>query len=307
MRQFLLVMVLCLPLVAFAGPEKTAPNPKDASPKTIEPGMSEEEVNKLFKYQTGKVTLRNGLATLNLPEGYRYLDPDQSDRVLVDLWGNPPGPKTLGMIFPPNIQPTTEGSWVVVIRYEEEGFVKDDEADSINYSDLLKEMQESAKETNEERKKKGYDTVEIVGWAEQPSYDKAAHKLYWAKNLKFSDSAENTLNYDVRVLGRRGVLSLNAVSTMAKLTTVKADMKDVIGFVEFNEGNRYTDFNPNIDKVAAYGIGALIVGTVAAKAGLFKGLFALLLAGKKFVAIAVVALFGLIAKLFSRKSKTEEA
>ena len=62
-------------------------------------------------------------------------------------------------------------------------------------------------------------------------------------------------------------------------------MADVIAFTNFNEGNRYEDFDPELDKVAAYGIGALVAGKVAAKAGLFKGLFALLLAGKKFILV----------------------
>ena len=66
---------------------------------------------------------------------------------------------------------------------------------------------------NEEREKQGFERVTLIGWAEPPSYDAAAHKLYWAKELAFADNPDHTLNYNIRVLGRRGVLVLNAYAS----------------------------------------------------------------------------------------------
>ena len=66
-------------------------------------------------------------------------------------------------------------------------------------------------------------------------------------------------------------------------------------------GNTYADFNPSIDKVAAYGIGALIAGKVAAKAGLLKGLIALLLASKKLLVVAAIAIGAAVKSLLGRK------
>jgi uncharacterized membrane-anchored protein len=162
-------------------------------------------------------------------------------------------------------------------------------------------MQEGVAEGNEARKKAGYPTLALVGWATPPRYDKSTHKLYWAKELAFNDQPEHTLNYNVRVLGRRGVLVLNAVSGMNQLAQIEKVMPDVIAFTEFNDGHRYADFNPSSDRVAAYGIAALIAGGVAAKAGLFAKLFALILAGKKFIIIGAVALFAFLAKFLKRK------
>ena len=68
----------------------------------------------------------------------------------------------------------------------------------------------------------------------RPHYDAAAHKLYWAKEIRFSDGPESTLNYDIRVLGRHGVLSLNAVAAMGQLQQIKTDMQEVIAFTEFS-------------------------------------------------------------------------
>jgi len=265
-----------------------------------------EEVASRLKFQQGEIKLKDGLATLKVPEKFNYLDPDQTDTVLVQIWGNPPRhEKTLGMLFPADISAASPDSWGVVITYDEDGYVKDDEAAKINYDDLLKQMQEDTREANQERTKQGYEAVELVGWAEPPRYDKDSHKLYWAKELSFGGDTEHTLNYDIRALGRRGVLSLNAVASMGQLQSIEKDMQQVLAFVEFNQGHRYGDYVAGVDKVAAYGIGALIAGGIAAKAGLFKLLLGALIAGKKFVIVAFVALGAFLKRLFSGRRKEE--
>jgi uncharacterized membrane-anchored protein len=267
-----------------------------------------EEIASGLKFQQGEIKLKDGLATLKVSAKFRYLDPDQTDTVLVQLWGNPPSQeKTLGMLFPAEISPSAPESWGVVITYDEDGYVKDDEAAGINYDDLLKGMQEGTREANQERIKQGYEAIELIGWAAPPRYDQTAHKLYWAKELSFGGEPEHTLNYDIRALGRRGVLSLNAVASVSQLQMVEKDMREVLSFVEFNEGHRYGDYVAGVDKVAAYGIGALIAGKLAAKAGLFKLL--LLFAAKfwKLLIIAALAIGALVKKLLSGRRKEEPA
>src|SRR6201999_2028482 len=107
--------------------------------------------------------------------------------------------------------------WAVIVSYEEDGYVKDEEAGKINYDELLKQMQKGIHDANKERERDGYPAMELVGWAAAPRYDRNTHKLYWAKNLKFTGEDENTLNYNIRMLGRRGVLVLNAVASMHQL------------------------------------------------------------------------------------------
>ena len=263
--------------------------------------MTAEEFVASLKFQQGDVELPGGMAKLKVPASFRYLGPQDAERVLVQAWGNPKGTGTLGMLFPAYVSPVSENSWGVVITFDEDGYVSDKDADTIKYDKLLAEMQAGVAEGNEARKKAGYPTLALVGWATPPRYDKSTHKLYWAKELAFNDQPEHTLNYNVRVLGRRGVLVLNAVSGMNQLAQIEKVMPDVIAFTEFNDGHRYADFNPNSDRVAAYGIAALIAGGVAAKAGLFAKLFALILAGKKFIIIGAVALLAFLAKFLKRK------
>lgn len=256
------------------------------------------EIEKNLKFQTGKISISNNLATLNLSDKYRYLNPQEAEIVLHDMWKNPPNQKSLGMIVPKDVSLLDENSWGVVISYTDDGHVDDSDAASIDYNELLTSMQESSRQDSQERQKQGYSSLELVGWAAAPHYDDATHKLYWAQNFKSSDSDENTLNYDVRILGRTGVLSLNAIASMKNLSQIEADMKDVLAQADFNQGNRYEDFDSSTDKVAAYGIGALVAGKVLAKVGFFAAALKILAGAWKFIAIGAVALFGWLSRMF---------
>jgi uncharacterized membrane-anchored protein len=276
-----------------------------AAPSASAPAVAEasEEAEKRafvasLGFRSGKIPVAD-VAELNVPESFRYIGPEDAGKVL-RAWGNLGGSDTLGMLFPKDLGPFDDNSWAVVITYVSDGHVSDEDAEETDYDELLKEMREGTEEDNAERRKLELATAELIGWAEPPHYDKATHKLYWAKELSFSDSKTHTLNYSIRALGRVGVLELNAVASTAQLRQVKAGMSDVLNFVEFTNGNRYTDYKEG-DKTAAYGIAALVAGGVAAKTGLLKGIFLALLAGKKFVIIGAIALFAAVKAFLSRR------
>jgi uncharacterized membrane-anchored protein len=294
MHKFLFATLFCLTL----GSAGAAPG-NDAAAQQ----QSEQQLVSSFKPQEGKITLPGNIATLDLPANFRYLNPADTAR-LVEAWGNPPGATTLGMIVPAGVHPLSAESWGVVITYDKDGHVKDDDADGINYGKLLSEMQEGLEKSNPERKQQGYSAMHLVGWAEQPHYDKASHKLYWAKELQSEGQAHHGLNYNIRVLGREGVLVLNAVAGIEQLGQIKAEMQKITAFTNFTAGNRYADFNGSTDKVAEYGIAALVAGGVAAKLGFFGKLFALLLAFKKLIIVGVAAGGSALWKFFKREKKS---
>lgn len=260
-----------------------------------------------LSYQTGDIKLRDGLAILHLDEAFRYLSPEDTQRVLVDGWGNPPGGETLGMIVPAKTSPLHErDGWAVIVTFAEDGYVEDGDAEDIDYDELLEQMKEDTAASNEERKAAGYGAIGLVGWAEPPRYDSATNRLYWAKRLTFEGADTDTLNYAIRVLGRKGVLELNAVASMEQLAQIRSDMQKVLPRAEFSAGERYADFNPDMDKVAAYGIGGLIAGKVLTKVGLFAGFFKILLAMKKLLIFGVIGIGALVAKLLGRKKAEGE-
>ena len=265
-----------------------------------------EELDSKLAYQTGKVQLSGGMATITLPPSFRFLG-EQDSRKLLVAWGNPPesAQGVLGMLVPADVSPLSEDGWAIVVTYDDDGYVNDEDAKTLNYDKVLNEMQEQTVASNEARQKEGFEPITLIGWAEPPHYDAAAHKLYWAKELKFGSSTDHTLNYSIRILGRRGVLVLNAVSSIGQLDVVKKGTPDVLAAVEFNEGHRYADYLPGTDKAAAYGIGGLILGATAAKAGLFKLIWVALLASKKLIIAGVVAAGAAIKKLFGGRNEAE--
>lgn len=127
---------------------------------------------------------------------------------------------------------------------------------------------------------------------------------HWAKDLKFEGEGGDTLNYSIRMLGRKGVLELNAIAEVRQFSEIDRQTPQILSMVDFKQGNRYADFDPKTDKVAKYGIAALVAGgalAVAAKAGLLKVLWIGLLAAKKFIIIGVIALVAFFKKIFGRR------
>ena len=298
LRPILMAALLC----ALHTPVQAASNPAPIPAEVAQAQQTPEQFLATLKQQHGTITLPSGIATLKLNNEFYYLDPKDTERLLTDGWGNPPGHETLGMIIPKAVNPLTASGWGVIVSYKDDGHISDEDAAKIDYADLLKQMQEEDEEDNKERQKQGYAGLHLLGWAEQPHYDETSHKMYWARELKADDAEDSTLNYSIRVLGRKGVLELNAVASMADLPTIKQELPKVIAFTNFTEGNLYTDYNPGTDKLASYGLAALVGGGLAAKAGLFAKIGIFLLAAKKFLIVGLVVIAGFVRKLFSRKS-----
>ncbi len=254
-----------------------------------------DSIENSYTYTYGQIELPNGVASIQVPEGYKYLDATQAEHVLTELWGNPPGDDlSLGFLLREGQQLMADTGYVFNIQYDEIGYVEDDDAEDIDYDDLMKEMQEDSDAENQEREAQGYEPIHFIGWAAQPSYDHDRKVLYWAKEIQFGDDEVNTLNYNIRILGRKGVLVMNAIASMPNLSLVEADLPEVLNTVEFNQGYAYHDFNPDFDEVAAWSIGGLVAGKVLAKAGFFV----VLLKFWKVIALAVAGAAGTFWKKF---------
>jgi uncharacterized membrane-anchored protein len=230
----------------------------------------------------------------------RYLSPEDAKKLLVDVWNNPPAVArgTLGALVPPDFDALSDSGWAIIMFYSEDGHVADDDAEKIDYAELLGTMQEAVRAQNEERRKQGYEELELVGWARPPYYDKAAHKLHWAKHLR-SPGGDN-LNYNVRVLGRRGVLVLNFVAAMDSLADIERSIPGVLADVNFTDGNRYDQYEPGNDKLAEYGIAALIAGVALKKVGVLAAIIGFIVAAKKIFIIGVVAVLAGFGRFFKR-------
>ncbi|MBO9699859.1 MAG: DUF2167 domain-containing protein [Sporocytophaga sp.] len=304
MRKLYFLFFICFlfPFLTFSiSPEEE----EEAMEDTLSTMLYLDSLENSFKYQTGLVKIKD-YATIKVPAGFKFLDAEQSIYVLHSLWGNPEDPTILGLLFPEDMGPMHPDSWAISVEYSEEGHIDDDDAEDIDYDELLTEMKKDAESANPGRVQGGYEPIHLIGWAAKPYYDAENKKLHWAKEIQFGDSATgvNTLNYNIRILGRKGYLMLNAIGGMSQLGAINKDIDKVLASVEFTEGYKYSDFNPEMDKVAAYGIGGLVAGKVLAKVGFFG----ILAKFGKVIILGIGAALTFIWKFFTgrRKNKVDE-
>jgi uncharacterized membrane-anchored protein len=234
-------------------------------------------------------------AVLKVPAGQIFIPMPEAGRIMRAM-GNSSDPSLLGAIFP------EEGHWMIVARYQKSGYIKDDDAKDWNADDLLKSLKEGTEQGNKERVQRGIPEMQLVGWAEKPNYEAATHRLVWSAITKDKQSSSDRqgVNYNTYALGREGYISLNLVTALNDLPQQKSIAKDLLGHLEFTDGKRYSDFNISTDKVAEYGLAALVAGVAAKKLGLFALIFAFFAKFAKLALVAVVGLGALIGKLFGR-------
>jgi uncharacterized membrane-anchored protein len=289
--------LLLTPLMALA----------DVAPRE-EPRMAaeqEEDVPPEFPpgVKPGPLTVDLGhQLSLDVPEEHVFLDKSVAAEFL-EQNGSFYHDNLLGIV----VSKAEGAPWFVVIRYQDEGYIKDDE--SLDAKEILDAIKEGQEQANEQRVQRGFKALRIGDWTEAPHYDREQHHLVWALSASTDDGT--SVNYNTRVLGRRGFVSLNLVVDPENLEPSKPHVVKLLKNTTFNQGARYADFQEGTDKVAEYGLAGIVLGGAGlgaaklvkvgllAKAGKF--LFAILIAGKKFIFIAVVGLLVLLKKLFGGK------
>ena len=237
-------------------------------------------------------------ATLKIAAGQAFV-PTAEAAKLLQAMGNRSGTDLLGMILPMG-----KAEWMVVARNVKAGYIKDDDARDWKADELLKDIREGTEQSNSERKSRGIPEMEIVGWVQPPTYDAAAQRLVWSLSSKDKgapDSADKGVNYNTYALGREGYISLNLVTEMKTIEQEKAVAHALLASLNFNDGKRYADFNSSTDKVAEYGLAALIGGVAAKKLGLLAVIGVFLLKFWKILLIGGVGIGALVAK-FRKKN-----
>ena len=242
-------------------------------------------------------------ATLKLPAGYVYV-PTPAAAKLLQSMGNSSGPSLIGLVFPEG-----PANWFAVLRYINDGHIKDDDAKDWNADELLETLREGTTASNEERVRRGIPAMEVIGWTEKPRYDAATHRLVWSASTRdkgTTGTKDLGVNYNTYTLGREGYVSLNLVTALDGLDKDKPAALELLAALEFNEGRRYADFNDSTDKVAAYGLATLVAGAAAKKLGLFAVLLAFFAKFAKVIVVAAGAAIWGVMKLLGRK-KEEKA
>lgn len=273
---FRLGLVFCTFTATFLTAQETASQPESYVAALQQAGI---------KLIAGPSTVKLGsVAEINLPAGYHAVEKG-SLKKFYEFTRNSMGGDEVGVVIAP-------GEWMLFFDYDDVGYVKDDEKNSLDAPKLLKSMTSNQDAANEERKKRGWDEMKIAGWAAQPHYDTRTNNLKWA--IKLTSSSDNHQSYwineSIRLLGRSGVMEVTLVTSNNTFTADSSAATDLLSQkYTYVAGNRYTEFKQG-DKIAKYGLAALVLGgagAVAAKTGLLAKFW------KVIVAIVVAVGVGL--------------
>lgn len=293
-------LALCLVGLTRAAEESAATTeaPKSDAAVEAQPQTRDEALKRAgVKVQPGPATVALGkVAELKLPEGYQFIGPDSLDR-FYQLTQNVRGGNEVGVVLAPD--------YMLFFDYDEVGYVKDEDKDKLDAKKLMSTMSESQEAANEARKERGWDAMKLQGWATEPHYDAKTNNLKWAINLSSSrdNFKEVWINESIRLLGRGGVMNVTLASEtdVFKAAEMDADKLLASNFT-YVAGQKYAEFKSG-DKVAAYGLSALVLGgagVMAAKMGLFAKLGVFFGKAWKAIVFALIAVGAVLKKIFNR-------
>ena len=245
-------------------------------------------------------------AKLKLPAKMVFIKKEAANTMMEEA-GNGTDPNRYGLILPEQENDESDTPWLVDLTFTDSGYIKDDDAKEWDVEAMLEQLKEGTTEQNKERAARNLPELETRGWVEKPQYDAATHRLIWSIDVweKNKPDQNPAINYNTYQLGREGFIELTMVTDLNSVDQYKPIARELLGNIEFNEGKRYSDFNAATDKVAEYGLAALVGGLAAKKLGLLALAGALLAKFGKLIAVGVIGVGALFKGLWRKKDKNQ--
>jgi uncharacterized membrane-anchored protein len=269
MKHFALILALSLLCSGSAWPQPAEPPA----------GNSFTDQLRALNWVKGPTTVTvAGNSKLTVPEGYIFLDA-AGTRKFNELNQNIAG-ETEVLIAPENL------AWSAFLDFSAEGYVKDD--DKI------------------ERKRRGWPALNVIDWATPPAYNQSTKRLEWATIIE-AEGRRNA-NFFTKILGRRGHTSVILVAGTDGLSGAEGELNQVLDGYNFNAGDTYAEWKPG-DKVAEYGLAALVLGgaaAIATKKGFWAVAATFFAAAWKFIAAAVFGLGAWFRSFFKKKADARD-
>lgn len=275
---------------------------------SADPAAAQERtIWNIIKWQDGPSTGILGLiADLEVPAYCKFADAKGATAFL-EATGNVPSGREQGVLL---CDPRADSSyWFVVFDWDESGYVKDDEKATLDAAKILKTLQEGQEAANSERRRRGLDELVVAGWERAPYYDTLTNNLTWSVRVRTKDDPEESINHSVRLLGRKGVMSVDLVADPEDMPVAVASFDSTLTQFQYFSGQSYAEWRPG-DKVAEYGLAALVTGgagLAAVKLGFFsklwKWILGVFLALKKFAIALVIGIAAFFKKIFRRQPK----
>ncbi len=279
--------------------DKPAPAPHSEEAKQIEGEKAFEAALKARTVGPAEVALLTQ-AVLKVPAGYAFIPKAEGDR-LMRAMGNRTGSNFLGLVTQ-----TEAIEWFATLVYNSSGYVRDDDAKVWKADELLQSLKDGTEEGNKDRASRGFPPIEITGWVEPPKYASDTHRLVWAAHVRQKAATQGgSVNYNTYALGREGYFELNMIGAEDVIVREKGRAQELLAALNYVPGKAYGDFQAGTDKVAEYGLAALVAGVAAKKLGMFALLAAFFAKSAKLILIALFGGVAVIGQFFKRKPPAE--
>jgi len=250
-----------------------------------------QELKKLH-WAVGQHALADSHGTFTAPQGVKAVTGSEArhaDDVINGTSGS--DSEAVAMV-------STSGD-VLYLTFVSSGFVTADDWKEVDAPKMLQDIRDATDGQNEERKKNGQSGLQVDGWVQEPRFDAARHSVVWILKLHEDNGGRPFLNATALALGRDGYERFVLAADADNPAKARSELNSLVGNFSYNKGSRWTDHLSG-DKLAGFGIAAL-VGTVAgATIAKTVGFGALLLLLKKFFVLIVAAVIGAIAWLRKR-------
>jgi uncharacterized membrane-anchored protein len=244
-----------------------------------------------------------GLAAVDVPAGYSFIE-KKDCKEFMKVTGNLYSGTEMGVL----IRDAEVGRFLVFFEFDDIGYIQDASKEKMDPGEMWASMSKGQESANKAREKKGYPKMEMVRWEKEPAYNPETQRLEWALWLR--SEGKEFLNFNTRLLGRRGVMRVTLVpGENTTLASVMPAFNQLIGGFQFQAGHKYAEWMKG-DKLAKVGLAALVVGGAGAAAA-NSGLIAKLIAKMgKLIVVVVVAVGAFLKKLWgivTGRGQDEEA
>lgn len=251
-----------------------------AQEEVVEPEL---DINWISGPAQGKLAT---ISTIEVPEGCDFVGADEA-RLVMESMGNIVSGSEIGLLS------SVSNGWFALFQFDPVGYVKDDDKDQLDADKLIASLREGQVGANEQRRAMQVPELEIDGWFKEPFYNDETQNLEWCTQLHEKGVDEPFANHNIRILGRYGVTRIILVADLDELDVAIPELAGILESYDYLPGNTYAEYRKG-DKVAKYGLTALVAGgaaAVALKSGFFKYIW-------KGLVIGAVAVGSFFKKLF---------
>ena len=291
-----IILILLVPVSVFAAVDKSSYSQEDIWDQVLDFEWVSSDVSP-------RINIPNSKASINLEDFY-YVDILENYRQVQQLmyWSNGiEYPRTTHYL---DIYLSDQDYYVVnVEKFIGDGYIKGDDWSQVDPDDFLEELKSASVENNKERLKNGYNTVQDISWHIKPEFNKDLGYVYYSLIVTFDDGSE-TFNSTAMVLGREGYTDLTFVFNESIAHLMPNEIDKVVQNFDYNSGVQYSDFKAG-DKVAAYGVGALVAGSLGIKGLAKTGALAVIAAFAKKLWFIILLPFIFLFRLFTGGHKKE--